>query len=286
MAGVTRVFLLRRAKSVKNIRKITKAMGLVATSKFQRSRVYLYASDKQFKALNEFKEDIANGMTDYSGIYFDNKGPDRKLFVVFNSTKGLAGGYNTNLMNACHEQFTSLKNPPYVLATGTKGRAVMTKLPYALESEFFPINDLPMVEDAKAINERVLELYGQGLVNEVYIAYTRYVTQIHQEVIIERILPFESRNTDNALAESEFEFEPSADRMQEVVFSLYLREKFYNTIVHAKVTEHSQRMRAMDTAKKNADELLVKVDKQYNRLRQGAITQELSEIIGGAEAQM
>lgn len=286
MAGANMISLLRRAKSVRNIKKMTKAMGLVATSKFQKCKVYLFASDKQFAAISGIKDDVARADKSTGGIFLGNGGKERTLYVVLNSTKGLCGGYNNNMFFALINRIREKGEHPMILTTGNKGLNILKKLHFDLDLDSISTKDIPDPEEAQSFADRILEVYAKGEVNEVCLVYTRYMSQVRNEVSIEKVLPFEGREEGWELRDSEFQFEPEIDVLKDTVYSLYLREKFYNVLVHAKVTEHSMRMGAMDTARKNADELLTKVEKQYNRMRQQTITQELTEIIGGAEAQL
>ena len=151
--------------------------------------------------------------------------------------------------------------------------------------ELLNFGDLPGFDDTEELFDHCIGLYRNGYVSEVVVVYTRYLSALRDEVRADVILPFPMEELKKSPQDHDrFEFDPTAGEMEDQIFSMFLREKLYNMLLNAKTAEHSTRMKAMDSANKNADEILSDLNKQLNRVRQTAITQEISEIVGGAEA--
>lgn len=321
MAGVTLLSLKRRLKTVTNTRKITKAMGLVSTSKYQKARSLLYSNEKHFKSLEEIVAEVFINIESKDSFYFGNKGVDKKLVIICNSDKGMVGSFNSAMINLSLVEMHTFSQVPYIITTGNRGMAVLKKLVMDdMHSEVLSLGDLPSFLDLEELFDHIHGLYKNGYVDEVIIYYTDYINAVKTEVKSERFLPVDESSfkayinkdividkdkeekeklkrtkddDENKRAEDKknekahlvhFEFSPSADEMQDELFMMYLKEKLYNIILKSKTSEQSVRMRAMESATKNADEILLSLNKQFNRLRQSVITQEISEIVGGAEA--
>ncbi|MFB0919188.1 MAG: ATP synthase F1 subunit gamma [Clostridiaceae bacterium] len=303
MAGVSLLSLVRRLKTVTSTRKITSAMGLVATSKYQKVKRLLSSNEVHFSSLIEIIRDVSSEVAESDSIFVahekDKTTPEvnKKLIIIFNSTKGMVGGYNSEVMEKALSMIETEIHVPYIFTTGTRGMAFINKFIAKEGSKTINVSDVPCFKSTSELLEEALELYKKGYVNEVQLIYTRYLSPVRTEVVAERLLPIavenfsqipsikvETENTVNTEGGPGFEFQPPADKMQDRIFGLYLKEKLYNTALHAKTSEQSVRMRAMDSATKNADEILRDLTKQFNRLRQSTITQEITEIVGGAEA--
>ncbi len=287
MAGTTLLSIKRRLKIVNNTRKITKAMGLVSTSKYQRARVLLYSNEKHFSSLSEIVGQVVEGIKEKDSFYFDNHGRDNKLYIICNSGKGMVGGFNTAMISRALMDMQTEKEVPFIITTGNRGMALLKKVFLDdLHSEIIPIGDLPTFKDTEELFDHTLGLYKNGYVNEVNLYFTDYINPVRTEVRKVRLLPMDREETpgreggENIL----FEYEPSADLMQEKIMEMYLKEKIYNILLKSKTSEQAIRMRAMESATKNADEILMDLGRQFNRLRQSMITQEISEIVGGSEA--
>ena len=285
MAGVSLPSLKRRLKTVTNTRKITKAMALVSSSKYQKARVALYKNEKHFKALFDIVTEVVNNAGDIDSIFFENDNRNKKLYIMLNSDRGLVGSYNNSLVAKVLEMMSQEKELPYIITTGKKGFGALKKIIMEDKSELLSLSDVPSFNEIDEMFEHIFGLYKSGYVNEVHVIYIKYITPLKNELTVEKLLPFEKMEVSQAMEmHSEFEFIPSAEEMVDQVFTMYLKEKLYNVILNAKTAEQSVRMSSMNSATKNADELIADLNKTYNRLRQSAITQEISEIVGGAEA--
>ncbi|WP_027623679.1 ATP synthase F1 subunit gamma [Clostridium lundense] len=282
MAAVGLIEIRRRMKSVTNTQKITKAMGIVATSKLKKVRVKLEGN----KAYNDHFEDVKNHIVNSlegNNLYTKKTGEGKTLYLVITSNLGLCGGYNINVVNEAIKALTDNKENSILMVVGRKGKSYFNKFRIPIEKEFLNIDDDPKLENIKDISNLILNLYKDKTINSVYIVYTRFVSTVKQEVETKKILPLQI--SDNVDLKYNFEFEISPNMMLEQMVEPYINQKILNYLLNSKVSEQAARMTAMDGASKNAKDILDKLNTQYNRIRQSAITEEISEIIGGAEAQ-
>ena len=289
MAGVSLLSLKRRQKTVTSTHKITKAMGLVSTSKYQKARIRLGSNDQHYISFREIVDEILNSVEpdeDETGIFLKSPNPGkRKLYIIFNSVKGLCAGYNSQIGAKAQHLIQAEPLEPYIIFTGTRGITDLKKSITPEHMENLNFGDLPNFDDTEDLFDHTIGLYRNGYVSEVVVIYTRYLSALRSDVRVETILPFHGLDQKQKSEEKViFDFDPSAAEMEDQIFSMFLREKLYNILLHAKTAEHSTRMKAMDSANKNADEILSDLSRELNRVRQTAITQEISEIVGGAEA--
>ncbi|MBV7272337.1 ATP synthase F1 subunit gamma [Clostridium thailandense] len=282
MAGAGLVAIKRRIKSITSTQKITKAMGLIATSKLRKVRNKLELNDKYSKSFSAVMSEFVNGAEDKSIYIHGNKGR-KKLYITLNSDSGLCGGFNANVVNKAAEVIVKDRENSLLLSVGQKGRMYFNRLNFQTTAEYVDIPDVPTLEESSAITYKVLDMYRKAEVGEVYIIYTRFHSTVKQVVTVEKILPLENKNSE--VKRQFVKFEPSIDEMIDDVIVMQLKQQILNFMLHSKASEQGSRMSAMDGATKNANELLDALNLKYNRERQGAITQEISEIVGGAEAQ-
>lgn len=284
MAGSGLIGIKRRIKSVTNTRKITKAMGLVATSKLRKTKDSLEVN-------NVYRDnliDILNEVLDNHGtenVYKSGNGVKKKLYIVLTSDTGLCGAYNGNVINRAIEEIGKNKEDSLIMVVGEKGLSYFNRFSYKLRAKFIDVPDIPTLKEAKAIIETALKMYSKSEVGEIYVAYAQFISQSKQEYTVEKILPLREGSSEDIVYGNYVKFEPDTDTLLNNLIPLFMREKMLSFLIHAKASEQAIRMSAMDGATKNANELLDKLKLQYNRMRQGAITQEISEIVGGAEAQ-
>ncbi|MBE6056679.1 ATP synthase F1 subunit gamma [Clostridium sp.] len=281
MAGAGLIGIRRRIKSVTNIRKITKAMGLVATSKLRKARVNLEINKKYYNKYESVLKDIINSMED-KNIYIDGNDSDNKLYVIFTSDSGLCGSFNVNIINNVIDEIKKDREKSLAIVIGQKGRMYLKKLGIKTLAEYIEIPDVPTAKEARIIAQSIVELYSTKKVGEVFLVYSEFYSSVKQQVLINKILPFTKENkNDNRY----IEFNPSIAQVMDEVLENYLKAAVLNCFYNSKASENGSRMTAMNGATDNANDLLDNLNVQFNRLRQSAITQEISEIVGGAEAQ-
>ncbi|AND83422.1 F0F1 ATP synthase subunit gamma [Clostridium tyrobutyricum] len=280
MAGAGLVAIKRRIKSVTSTQKITNAMGLIATANLRKVRKKLDANDKYCElftsVVNEFVSE-AEGRN----IYIHGNGSKKKLYICLNSDTGLCGGFNNSVVTGLDAKMSKDRENSILISVGQKGRMYFKRLHYKTEAEYVDIPDIPTMKEANTIVYKALDFYKNGEVGEINIAYTKFVSTVRQNVIVEKLLPLEANKETKRVS---VKFEPSAEYMIDDVVLSHLKQKLLNCMMNSKASEQASRMTAMDGSTKNANDLLESLNLKYNRERQTAITQEITEIVGGAEA--
>lgn len=303
MAGAGLIDLKRRIKSVTNTRKITKAMGLVATSRLRKLRNALKYDEEYFDNIVSIKDTIVSKSNIKDNMYFKSNGCDKKLFIMLSSDAGLCGGYNSAIAAKMYEVYNK-ENSPFVMVIGQKGIGYLKKYGITPSSEYVQMADLPTSKEAKIIYNHALRLFREGSVSEVSVVYTDFISSMRQEVKVQRILPIQ-HNEDEEISDLDEEISYLDDEDNDSIkddsdnyiiefdekeslisiLNLYSIAYVHRMILKAKCSEYSSRMAAMDTASQNANDILDKLNTKYNRIRQSIITQEITEIVSGAEAQ-
>ena len=280
MGAAGLIEIKRRIKSVESTRKITKAMGLVATSKLRKARKELVANEQYNNLCKEVIKEVVSSMPeDFDSIYYKNFNGD-KLYIVLTSDTGLCAGYNNNVviyLNNLIEKSGGAK----VSLVGSKGISYVSRYGINTYSEYVGLPDMPATKDVNKIYNDAIYLYEKGEVSEVNIVYTEFISPVKQEVKSIKILPIE-KESGNA---RQYIIEPNEEAVFKNAIDMYLKSQLKTCMLSAKASEHSARMTAMDGATENADDILQNLHIKFNRIRQGIITQEISEIVGGAEAQ-
>lgn len=281
--GAGLIEIKRRIKSVTNTKKITKAMGLVATSKLRKTRMELDVNNIYYNSIKKVADELIKSIDiDEDNIYLKGNKSDRKLYIALTSDSGLCGGFNVNLVLNLSEKMGTDISDSVVMVVGQKGVSYVKKYRLETIAEYVQIPDVPTIKEAKTISEHVMRLFRDGEVGEVHIAYTHFYSPVKQQVMVEKILPLEKYQ---GTKRNDLLLEPSSKEVIEKTVNTYVKGKILNSLLHSKVSEQSSRMQAMDGATKNANDLLDSLNTKYNRIRQSAITLEISEIVGGAEAQ-
>lgn len=286
-----------RIKSVKQTKQITKAMKLISASKLKKAKSQLEATIPFFNKIQSTLKFILNHTIGEERLrYFDKRENVEKKkvgFIVLSGDKSLCGGYNNNIIKLAEQEINKLSDgkEPVMFIAGGVGRSYFTKKDYNVDKEFlYPVQN-PSFLRSRDIADMMIDMFNNKEIDEVYLIYTKMITSLTLEPQIMKLLPLEPVDFEETEQEKEeskyllnFIFEPSPEEVFERLVPQYLRGIIYGTLVEAFTSEQSARMTAMDAATRNADELIKKLTLYYNRARQAAITQEISEIIGGAEA--
>lgn len=281
MAGVGLIDLKRRIKSVVSTQKITKAMGLVSTVKFKTAKMNLERYKPYYE---EFTESI-NKLLAVEGIgdlgYFKSNEEKKDMYIIITSDSGLCGSYNSNVINSAINVIEKKENAKLILI-GNKGKNYFNTGNYETVDSFTNNSVNPQFKDISEIIEQGRKYFLEGSIKSLNIVYTKFFNAAKQNVEIMRVLPLdvaENEDQDYIL------FEPVLNDVQNYMIPKYLYSVMYYAISNSIASEYAIRMNSMDSANKNASEILAKLKTIYNRARQGAITQEISEIVSGAEAQ-
>ncbi|MDV4151596.1 ATP synthase F1 subunit gamma [Clostridium sp. AL.422] len=282
MGSAGLIEIKRRIKSVESTRKITKAMNVVATSKLRKVRKELNNSEDYYGLCEEIVNNLVSSLPDdYENSFFNTNSNDLdKLYIVMTSDTGLCGGFNGNIANSLNEIIEN-KGSSRIVVVGSKGIPYMRRYGFDTMKEYIEIPDIPTIKEVRSIYDDAVFMFKNGEVGEVNLVFTEFKSAIKQEVRVEKLFPLEieSKNSE------QFLIEPSLEEVLNSSLDIYFKCKIRRAMLHSKVSEQSARMTAMDGATQNANDILHALNLKYNRIRQGMITQEISEIVGGAEAQ-
>ncbi|NEU06097.1 ATP synthase F1 subunit gamma [Clostridium senegalense] len=282
MGAAGLVEIKRRIKSINNTKKITKALGLVSTSKLRKVREKLSSNNDYFKQCEDVFAEVINSYEE-ENIYTKSNKSSKKLYIVLTSDMGLCGSFNSSMISHVAEITRNDRENALILMVGEKGRSFARRYKLETMAEYIEVGDLPTTKEASTVYNDAFEMFRKGEVSEVNIVYAKFISQLKKQIEVEQLLPIDKSKFSNI--ESKAEFENGSDILFDNVVNLYFTSKILNSMIHAKCSEQSYRMEAMEGATKNSDDLLEKLNLKYNRIRQSAITQEISEIVGGAEAQ-
>lgn len=283
----------RRIRSIKNIAKVTGALEAVSASKVRKAQNQALASRAYTEAAYQILRDLAA----YESAELDhpllNEREDRQrsMIILITSDRGLAGPYNTNVTRKAMQFTEELGTDTQYLSIGRKGRDVLLRRGQHIVAEFTDMPATPSIVDISAINRAAMDDFLRGRVDEVYIAYTRFINTLKQETVVERLLPLRPRPEDLEQAQEEigqlrplFSFEPNTETVLEEVLPRFIEVLLFQALLEALASEHSARMVAMRNATENANALVEDLTLRYNNARQLAITSEMLDIVGGAEA--
>lgn len=275
----------RRIKSVNNTRKITRAMALVSTAKLRKAKVNLINNNKYFDRLDEAKDKVFNLADDaVDNVFITGNKSEKKLFVVFTSNSGLCGSFNGSSLAYLHEKYA--KENAKVLIIGERGIPYAKKYGFNIFDTFKDIKEEMSIKQARLLCVEILSSYINEDFGEIRFVYVKYVSSMVQEVHEEKILPFDGhKEKEEDESENIFSTDVDAETLVGNFLYRYIEAKLINCAFNSKASEENFRMQAMDGATKNADDILEKLTSKYNRIRQNAITQEISEIVGGVTAQ-
>ena len=292
MPGGQERALRRRISSVQSTKKITRAMELIAATRVVKAQQRAHAARPYSTKLTSVIEDVAAGGAEASHPLLERRDPVRRVgFVVITSDRGLAGPYNSSVIKAAERELmdAQTKCRDYsLMLIGKKGQDYFRFRNYRIDEAFTGMSDTPTYEDARQVAEIVADRFESGHIDEVILAYMEFFTIGTQRVAVRRFLPLESIDVIAAAGAGElrsaFEFEPSPEGVLESLLPRYVESRLFSALLDAAASEHANRQRAMKAATDNAEELITKLTRAMNRARQDAITTEIMEIVGGAEA--
>ena len=274
----------RRIKSVESTKKITKAMELVATSKLRKTRNQLEQSKPYYTNVAQtVAEILANCKGNNDSIYLvENKDIEKEVFIVIASSLGLCGGYNANIFK---EIKGAIKPGDYVYSIGSKATSYLLKNHQGVTDHKF--DDLNTTFDFKDVTKLVAELtkmYREKEISKIKIVYTEFVNNLTFRIVT--LLPVDPSDFDHIeISKKSTLFEPSPEEVLDSLIPMYLQAVIYGYIIESATSENAARRTSMENANDNADELTEQLLLKYNQARQTAITNEISEIVAGANAQ-
>lgn len=276
----------RRKSSITSTQQITKAMKLVSTVKLQKARTRAEETNPYFNYMYATVNSMLKKTGEIQNPYLQGGDTDKKAVVVITSNRGLAGGYNSNVV----KMVTGSDMDPAdvkLYTIGRKGGETLSRRGYTVEKDYSEVMEVPVYADAMRISQDLLDAFAAGEIGEIYLAYTHFKNTVVHEPKLIRLLPVEMSQEEEkttASADTLMNFEPTEEGALDMIIPKYITSLIYGALVEAVASENGARMQAMDAATSNAEDMISDLTLKYNRARQGSITQELTEIIAGAEA--
>jgi len=287
MAGQSVRDIKRRISSVKNMRQITKAMEMVAAAKLRRAQTQVTANrpftDKLREVLARVVSAARKSEAGLRHPLLEQREVKRVLYVVITADRGLAGGYNANIIRRLQSILDEETREVAVIAIGRKGRDYLRKKGVVPLREHVQLGDEIQYSVARSIAAELMDEFTSGRFDEINILYTEFISAMSQRPVVKRLLPVEAPagESDEAV---EYIYEPSPERVINILLPRFVETEVFGALMEAKASELGARMTAMRNASDNATEMIEQLTLNYNRARQAGITKEISEIVGGAEA--
>ena len=276
----------RRRSSITSTQQITKAMKLVSTVKLQKARGRAEGIEPFFDASFKTVCSLMAGVRTEEIPFLNSKEGAKKLIICITSNRGLAGGYNSNIVRMI-QSCELAKEDIEIFSIGRKGEELLAHRGYAIRAEANEVMEAPTFKDASHLTKEVLEWFEADEIGEIYLAYTHFKNTVVHEPTLLKLLPVEMDEEDLAAGRDAnllMNFEPDEETVLKLLIPQYLSVLVYGALIQAVASENGARMQAMDSATQNAEDMIADLTLKYNRARQGSITQELTEIIAGAEA--
>ena len=283
----------RRKESVQSTGQITKAMKLVSSVKLQKAKVGAEVSKPYFDTMYETVADMIAKSAQMSHPFLQKSQSEKKAVITITSNRGLAGGYNSNIVKLVAKDERFNKDDTVIYAVGTKGRDSLSRQGYDIAGDYSEAINEPLYSDAMEIGKELLSKFTSGEIGEIYLAYTIFKNTVVQIPAMIKLLPIDA---EDIVSEQEEEpessldkitlmnYEPEPEEALDAIIPKYVNSLIYGGLVESHASENGARMQAMDSATSNAEDMISDLSLKYNRARQASITQELTEIIAGASA--
>ncbi|NLJ83483.1 MAG: ATP synthase F1 subunit gamma [Halanaerobiaceae bacterium] len=276
----------RRINSVRNTQKITNAMKMVAAARLRRAQELAEKARPFFNKTREILYNVSLYTKDFieHPLFYDSGGK-RHLYLVINSDRGLCGSYNINVIEKARSSFQPDEEISLIVL-GRNARDYFRKMDYNIISEYINIPDYPDYWFARRIADELISLFRERMVDRVSLIYTHFNSPISQTAKVIPLLPLTvlDKPEEEEKKNYDYLYEPSPDAVFDVLLPSYINNILYSALLEAKASEFGAVMTAMDSATENAEDLIGELTLRYNRARQSAITTEIAEIVGGAEA--
>ena len=282
----------KRRKSVRNIRKITRTMELIATARFKKAMDRAVAATSYTQRITEVVTNLANSGTEVQHpLLEDRQTTENATLIVLTGNRGLCGGYNGAVVRETinhHQKLAEQYDNVNLLISGKRGITNLSFRGLTADESYTHFDDQPKFDEVKPISDTLMEQFIAGKLDRLDVAYTRFISSSKQRAVVETLLPLGKVEGDDTAGggttDTDYEFMPSAESILEEVVPTSFRIKLFKCFLDAAVSEQIARMVAMKSATENADEMIANLSMTYNRARQSQITGEIMEIIGGVEA--
>lgn len=282
MAGMRDI--KRRIRSVKNTQQITKAMKMVAAAKLRKAQERVVMARPYKAKLKEVLGRLAGASADSEHPLLQKRETAKVAYVVVTADRGLCGGYNANVIRRANLEVQKSTVETDLVTVGKKGRDFFKRKGLSIANEFLGLGEEISMADAQRLADYLVRSYEEGQYDEVYLVYTEFITAMRQQPVVAKLLPIDPPEEQQTVDDTEYIYEPDSQEVLNALLPRYVSNQVYQALLEAKASEHGARMTAMGSATDNAAEMIGKLTLTYNRARQAAITREISEIVGGANA--
>jgi F-type H+-transporting ATPase subunit gamma len=284
--------LVKRRKAVRNIRKITRTMELIATSRVKRAQARVTAAAAYTRKIAELAADLTATVAELSHPLLQKREPVKNnLLLVLTSNRGLCGGYNTAILREAGHRISQIAAEGATLHLELSGKRAISYFRFQgvrAEQQFTHFEDRPRFDEVDELANRYLTAYIAGKIDRVEVAYMKFLSAARQAPVVETLLPLSSVDPDAPKAapgpKVEYEFLPSAGDILEELLPVSFKVRLFKCFLDAAVSEQIARRVTMKAATENADQMIKSLTRHYNHARQAQITKEIAEVIGGAEA--
>jgi F-type H+-transporting ATPase subunit gamma len=293
MAGGQERILRRRIKSIQSTKKITRAMELIAASRIVKAQQRVLAARPYSEQITAVIQNLAAGGAGLDHPLLTPRPDVRKVaYVVITADRGLAGAYNSNVIRAAERALKAEQGQGHdysLVLVGRKGQGYFRYRGYRVDAAFSGMSDQPTYENAREVASVVSPMFEAGEVDRVELAYTQFLSAGTQKVVVRPFMPLDPEVLGVAEGQvsgptAAYEYEPSPEAILTRLLPRYAEARLFAAMLDAAASEHAARQRAMKSATDNAEDLIVGLTRVMNRARQDAITTEIMEIVGGAEA--
>lgn len=305
MAGTNTREIKRQIKSISNTRQITKAMELVSTAKLKKAKEKLDITKPFFETILETIKEIVKHENSLKHKYITERELEKTLYIVITADRGLCGGYNSNALKKAVSLIEGAETTPKVITIGKKAKSFFKDSDIEIVESITGISESPEFSDAQTLGKLALKLYNNEEIDEIKLVYTRMITTLNLKASHLELLPVDIDNDglDQVVSSEEenegddqkkaskdqkpkeiITFEPSAEEVLDYIIPKYIESVIYGSLIESSAAEQSARRVAMENATDNADDMIDDLTLSFNQARQAAITQEITEIVGGAEA--
>ena len=277
-----------KIKSVQNTRKVTRALEMVSASKIRKAQERMKASRPYARAMKQVIGHLAQANSEYKHPYLIERPETKRVgYIIVSSDRGLAGGLNNNLFRKLLGEFRSWQEQGVevdVVTIGQKASVFFRRIKVQMLASVTHLGDQPRVEQLIGVIKVMLDAYSAGAIDKVFLSYNDFVNTMTQRAAFEQLLPLPAAATMIAHHDWDYLYEPDAQTVLEHVLTRYVESLVYQAVLENVASEHAARMVAMKSASDNASKLIDTLNLIYNKARQAAISQEISEIVGGAAA--
>ncbi|HOC11542.1 MULTISPECIES: F0F1 ATP synthase subunit gamma [Thermomonas] len=277
-----------KIKSVQNTRKVTRALEMVSASKIRKAQERMKQSRPYARAMKQLIGHLAQANSEYRHPYLIERGQIKRVgYIIVSSDRGLAGGLNNNMFRKLLVEFRQWQEKGVdidVVTIGQKASVFFRRIKVDMLASVTHLGDTPKVEQLVGVIKVMLDAYTAGTVDKVFLSYNDFINTMTQKATFDQLLPLPAAETQVAKHDWDYLYEPDAETVLDHVLTRYVESLVYQAVMENVASEHAARMVAMKAASDNATKMIDTLNLVYNKARQAAITQEISEIVGGAAA--